>query len=156
KRDMPQLIILPVAGDFVEPFTLPAEARSRPRVGFFPGSTIGNFEPFQACAFLRHIAGVLGAGATLIVGVDLVKDPETLFKAYNARQGTTAGFNPNMRARMNRELCANSDPCAWEPHAFSNRDRSGFEMHLASRKRQKVRVAGRTIELRAGETIHTE
>jgi dimethylhistidine N-methyltransferase len=156
KRDMPQLVILPVAGDFVDPFVLPAEARSRPRVGFFPGSTIGNFEPFQACAFLRHIAGVLGAGATLIVGVDLVKDPETLFKAYNDSQGITARFNRNMLARMNRELCANFDACAFEHHAFYNRELSRIEMHLASRKRQKVRVAGRTIELRAGETIHTE
>jgi dimethylhistidine N-methyltransferase len=156
KRDLPQLLILPVAGDFVEPFALPPEARSRLRVGFFPGSTIGNFEPFQACAFLRHIAGVLGSGATLIVGVDLVKDPETLFKAYNDAQGITARFNRNVLVRMNRELGANFDPCAFEHHAFYNRELSRIEMHLASRKRQKVRVAGRTIELRAGETIHTE
>jgi dimethylhistidine N-methyltransferase len=156
KRDLPQLLILPVTADFVEPFALPAEARSRLRVGFFPGSTIGNFEPFQACAFLRHIAGVLGAGATLIVGVDLVKDPETLFKAYNDSQGITARFNRNVLVRMNRELGANFDPCAFEHHAFYNRELSRIEMHLASRKRQKVRVAGRTIELRAGETIHTE
>jgi dimethylhistidine N-methyltransferase len=156
KRDLPQLLVLPVAGDFVEPFALPAEAQSRLRVGFFPGSTIGNFEPFQASAFLRHIAGVLGAGATLIVGVDLVKDPETLFKAYNDSQGITARFNRNVLVRMNRELGANFDPCAFEHHAFYNRELSRIEMHLASRKRQKVRVAGRTIELRAGETIHTE
>ena len=156
KGDLPQLLVLPVAGDFVEPFVLPAEARARLRVGFFPGSTIGNFEPFQACAFLRHIAGVLGADATLIVGVDLVKDPETLFKAYNDSQGITARFNRNVLVRMNRELGANFDPCAFEHHAFYNRELSRIEMHLASRKRQKVRVAGRTIELRAGETIHTE
>jgi len=156
KGDLPQLLVLPVAGDFVEPFVLPAEAHARLRVGFFPGSTIGNFEPFQACAFLRHIAGVLGADATLIVGVDLVKDPETLFKAYNDSQGITARFNRNVLVRMNRELGANFDPCAFEHHAFYNRELSRIEMHLASRKRQKVRVAGRTIELRAGETIHTE
>jgi len=156
KRDLPQLLIRPVAGDFVEPFALPAEAQARPRVGFFPGSTIGNFEPFQASAFLRHIAGVLGVGATLIVGVDLVKDPETLFKAYNDSQGITARFNRNVLVRMNHELGANFDPCAFEHHAFYNRELSRIEMHLASRKRQKVRVAGRTIELRAGETIHTE
>jgi dimethylhistidine N-methyltransferase len=155
-RDLPQLLILPVAGDFVKPFALPAEAHARLRVGFFPGSTIGNFEPFQASAFLRHIAGVLGAGATLVVGVDLVKDPETLFKAYNDSQGVTARFNRNVLVRMNRELGANFDPCAFEHHAFYNRELSRIEMHLASRKRQKVRVAGRTIELRAGETIHTE
>jgi dimethylhistidine N-methyltransferase len=156
KRDLPQLLVLPVAGDFVEPLVLPAEAHARLRVGFFPGSTIGNFEPFQACAFLRHLAGVLGAGATLIVGVDLVKDPETLFKAYNDSEGITARFNRNVLVRMNRELGANFDPCAFEHHAFYNRELSRIEMHLASRKRQKVRVAGRTIELRAGETIHTE
>jgi dimethylhistidine N-methyltransferase len=156
KRDLPQLLILPVAGDFAEPFALPPEARSRLRVGFFPGSTIGNFEPFQACAFLRHIAGVLGHDATLIVGVDLVKDPETLFKAYNDSQGITARFNRNVLVRMNRELGANFDPCAFEHHAFYNRELSRIEMHLASRKRQKIRVAGRSIELRAGETIHTE
>lgn len=156
KPDLPQLLILPVAADFAAPFALPPEALSRPRVGFFPGSTIGNFEPFQAAAFLRQIIAVLGPGATLIVGVDLVKDPETLFKAYNDSQGITARFNRNVLVRMNRELGANFDPCAFEHHAFYNRELSRIEMHLASRKRQKVRVAGRTIELRAGETIHTE
>jgi dimethylhistidine N-methyltransferase len=156
RSDLPQLLVLPVAADFMEPFALPAEALSRPRVGFFPGSTVGNFEPFQASAFLRQIASVLGEGATLIVGVDLVKDPEILFRAYNDSQGVTARFNRNVLVRMNRELGANFDPCAFEHHAFYNRELSRIEMHLASRKRQKVRVAGRTIELRAGETIHTE
>jgi len=156
EADHPNLEVLPVVADFTEPFRLPPAIASRPLVGFFPGSTIGNFEPYQAAAFLRRAAGVLGTAAMLIVGVDLVKDPAVLFDAYNDAQGITAKFNRNLLVRMNHELAANFDPAAFEHHAFYNRDLSRIEMHLASRKRQKVRVAGRCFEFRPGETIHTE
>jgi dimethylhistidine N-methyltransferase len=124
--------------------------------GFFPGSTIGNFEPHEACAFLRHAGRMLGRGASLIIGVDLVKDARILNAAYDDEAGVTAKFNLNLLTRINRELGANFDIASFSHHAFYNAERHRVEMHLASKTRQKVRVAGRTIEFRAGETIHTE
>ena len=100
--------------------------------GFFPGSTIGNFEPHEAAAFLRHAGRILGRGATFIVGVDLVKDTQVLQKAYNDAQGVTAKFNLNLLARINRELGAKFNLACFEHHAFFNRERSRIEMHLAS------------------------
>lgn len=157
RRDMPQLKVLPVAADFCKPFDLPREAENAPaRVGFFPGSTIGNFEPHEAATFLHNAARILGKGAVLIIGADLVKPAEILNAAYNDAAGVTAKFNLNLLARFNRELGANFRLETFEHHAFFNRERSRIEMHLASLKRQKVRIAGETIEFRAGETIHTE
>ena len=124
--------------------------------GFFPGSTIGNFEPHEAAAFLRHAGRILGRGATFIVGVDLVKDTQVLQRAYNDSQGVTAQFNLNLLARINRELGAKFNLACFEHHAFFNRERSRIEMHLASLKRQRIKVCGECIDFRAGETIHTE
>ena len=157
RRDYPRLNVLPVVADFTKPFTLPPEAIAAPaRVGFFPGSTIGNFEPHEAAAFLRNAADILGPGATLIIGADLIKAPETLNAAYNDAEGVTARFNLNLLTRINRELGGNFDLKSFEHHAFFNRERSRVEIHLASLKRQKVKVCGETIDFRAGETIHTE
>jgi dimethylhistidine N-methyltransferase len=157
RPDFPGLEVLPVVADICFPFELPEEAKAAPvRVGFFPGSTIGNFEPHEAAAFLRNAAKILGANARFIVGADLVKPAEILNAAYNDSQGVTAQFNLNMLAHINRELGGNFDLGAFEHHAFYNRERHRIEMHLASLKRQKVKVAGETIEFRAGETIHTE
>jgi dimethylhistidine N-methyltransferase len=155
--DFPQLKVLPVRADITQAFKLPAEAAAAPvRIGFFPGSTIGNFEPHEACAFLRNAGRVLGTGATLIVGADLIKPVDALNAAYNDAAGVTAKFNLNLLVRMNRELRATFKLDTFEHHAFFNRERHRVEMHLASLKRQKVKVAGETIEFRAGETIHTE
>jgi dimethylhistidine N-methyltransferase len=148
--------VLPVEADFTKPFSLPAEVAGLPRTGFFPGSTIGNFEPHEACSFLRHAGRMLGTGAVLIIGVDLVKDASILNAAYNDAAGITAKFNLNLLARANRELNANFEPANFSHHAFYNSERHRIEMHLASKKRQKVKVAGRSIEFRLGETIHTE
>jgi dimethylhistidine N-methyltransferase len=156
RKDYPTLSILPVAADFMKPFALPDEVADLPKVGFFPGSTIGNFEPHEACTFLRHAGTILGAGAVMIVGVDLIKDETVLNAAYNDSSGVTAKFNLNLLRRINRELGGNFKLDAFEHHAFYNRERKRVEMHLASRVRQKVTVAGSTFELRAGETIHTE
>jgi dimethylhistidine N-methyltransferase len=156
RRDYPQLAVLPVEADFTRPFSLPAAAADVAHVGFFPGSTIGNFEPHEACSFLRHAGRMLGRGATLIIGIDLVKDSRILNAAYNDKAGITARFNLNLLARINRELDGNFDLANFSHHAFYNSDRRRIEMHLASNKRQKVRVAGRLFEFRAGETIHTE
>jgi dimethylhistidine N-methyltransferase len=156
RREFPGLTVLPVAADFTKPFALPAAVLARPRMGFFPGSTIGNFEPHEAAAFMRHAARILGAGAELIVGADLVKDTDVLHAAYNDAAGVTARFNKNLLVRINRELGGDFDLDRFEHHAFYNREMRRIEMHLASCRRQKVRVAGRCFEFRAGETIHTE
>jgi len=157
RQDFPGLKVLPVTADITQQFALPQEAQAAPvRVGFFPGSTIGNFEPHEAAAFLRNAGRILGAGAALIVGADLVKPAEVLNAAYNDAAGITARFNRNLLVRINRELRGTFKLDTFEHHAFYNRERHRIEMHLASLKRQKVRVAGETIDFRAGETIHTE
>jgi dimethylhistidine N-methyltransferase len=156
RREYPNIAMLPVAADFSTPFALPDEVQALPRAGFFPGSTIGNFEPHEASAFLRNAGRILGVGATLIVGVDLIKDIQVLQRAYNDAQGVTAQFNLNLLARINRELGAKIDLATFEHHAFFNRERSRIEMHLASLKRQRVRLLGECFDFRAGETIHTE
>jgi dimethylhistidine N-methyltransferase len=156
RAEFPDVAMLPVAADFSRPFELPGAVQALPRAGFFPGSTIGNFEPHEACAFLRHAARVLGRGTQLIVGVDLVKDTNVLQAAYNDKQGVTAAFNMNLLKRINNELGAKIDLSTFEHHAFFNRERSRIEMHLASHKRQRFKVCGDCIDFRAGETIHTE
>ncbi len=156
RRDYPRLRVMPVEADFTRPFRLPAALTGMPRTGFFPGSTIGNFEPHEACSFLRHAGRMLGTGETLIIGVDLVKDTAILNAAYDDAAGVTAKFNLNLLARINRELDGNLDPDGFSHKAFYNSERHRIEMHLVSRKRQKARVAGRMIDFRAGETIHTE
>ena len=157
RADFPDLKVLPVTADICKPFELPDEAKKSPvRIGFFPGSTIGNFEPHEASSFLRNAAKILGRGSTIIVGVDLIKSADVLNAAYNDAQGVTAQFNLNLLTRINRELGGTFHLSTFEHHAFYNRERHRIEMHLASLRRQKVRVAGETIEFRAGETIHTE
>jgi dimethylhistidine N-methyltransferase len=157
RTDFPALKVLPVTADFCYPFELPSEAKAAPiRVGFFPGSTIGNFEPHEAAAFLHNAARMLGPKAKLIIGVDLIKPVEVLNAAYNDAAGVTRQFNLNLLARINRELDGTFNLEAFEHHAFYNRERNRIEMHLASLKQQKVKVSGESIEFRAGETIHTE
>ena len=157
RADFPKLKVLPVKADITTRFALPAEAESAAsRVGFFPGSTIANFEPHEAAGFLRNAARVLGRGATLIIGVDLIKPVEVLTAAYNDKAGVTSKFNCNLLKRINRELAGTFKLDGFEHHAFYNRERNRIEMHLASRKRQKVKVLGETVDFRAGETIHTE
>jgi dimethylhistidine N-methyltransferase len=157
RPDFPGLKVLPVTADICFPFQLPEEAKAaKARIGFFPGSTIGNFEPHEAASFLRNAAQILGPGATLIIGADLIKDVDVLNAAYNDAAGVPAEFNFNLLKRINRELGGTFKLDAFEHHAFFNRERNRIEMHLASLKRQKVKVAGETFDFRAGETIHTE
>jgi L-histidine Nalpha-methyltransferase len=156
RRDFPHIAVHPVVADFTQPFAVPPAVAGLPRVGFFPGSTIGNFEHHEAVEFLRHAGATLGEGAVLVIGVDLIKDISILCPAYNDAEGITAKFNLNLLARINRELGGNFDVAAFEHHACYNRERSRIEMHLASLKRQKVRVNGKSINFRLGETIHTE
>jgi len=156
QHDYPRLRVLPVAADITLPFRLPSAIVGLARAGFFPGSTVGNFEPHDAAAFLRHAGRILGSRTTLIVGVDLVKDPGILNAAYDDAQGVTAQFNLNLLVRLNRELSADFDLDAFSHRAFYNSERRRIEMHLVSSRQQKVHIAGRVIEFAAGETIHTE
>jgi dimethylhistidine N-methyltransferase len=156
RRDFPRLAVHPLVADFTQSFEIPQAIAALPRVGFFPGSTIGNFERHEASKFLRHAGATLGANAVLIVGVDLVKDTKILCPAYNDAEGVTAKFNLNLLARINRELGADFDLTSFEHHACYNREQNRIEMYLASTKRQKVRVNGKAFNFRAGETIHTE
>ena len=156
RKDFPALDVFPVAADFTAPFALPDAVKAMPKVGFFPGSTLGNFEPHEACAFLRSARDILGRGAQMVIGVDLEKDDRVLYEAYNDKAGVTARFNLNVLHRINRELGGNFDISAFIHRAIYNRDRHRIEMHLISRKTQTVRVLGRSFSFRAGETIHTE
>lgn len=156
RKDFPDLAVYPVTADFTTPFELPSEVKDMPKVGFFPGSTIGNFDPHEACAFLRSARAILGEGATLIVGVDLEKDERVLYEAYNDAAGVTAKFNLNVLVRINRDLGGNFDLSGFKHRAIYNRERHRIEMHLISRKAQTVRLLGNTFSFRAGETIHTE
>ena len=156
RKDFPDLGVYPVTADFTAPFALPEAVAAMPKVGFFPGSTVGNFEPHEACAFLRSAREILGQGAQMVIGVDLEKDERVLYKAYNDAAGVTGRFNLNVLHRINRELGGNFDLSAFTHRAIYNRERHRIEMHLLSRKAQTVRVLGRSFSFRAGETIHTE
>jgi dimethylhistidine N-methyltransferase len=156
RRDFPSLAVYPVAADFTAPFKLPDAITGLPKVGFFPGSTIGNFEPHEACQFLRSAAQILGRGARMILGVDLEKDERVLYRAYNDAAGVTARFNLNVLVRINRELGGNFDLSAFTHRAIYNRERHRIEMHLISKKMQSVRFLGTSFAFRPGESIHTE
>ena len=156
RRDFPDLDVYPVTADFTAPFALPDPVQAMPKVGFFPGSTLGNFEPHEACSFLRSAREILGQGAQMVIGVDLEKDERALYDAYNDKAGVTARFNLNVLHRINRELSGNFDLSAFTHRAIYNRDRHRIELHLISRKAQTVRVLGHSFTFRAGESIHTE
>jgi len=154
--DYPRLIVTPRLGDFTAGHSPAGAADGAPQVGFFPGSTIGNFAPDAAVALMARIRGLLGAGAILIVGVDLVKDEATLTAAYDDAQGVTAAFNLNLLSRIDRELGGDFDPAAFAHRAVWNRLEGRMEMHLEALKTHQVRAAGQAFGFVAGETIHTE
>ncbi|WP_213738578.1 L-histidine N(alpha)-methyltransferase [Bradyrhizobium sp. dw_411] len=156
RADFPSLAVYPVTADFTAPFELPQAVRAMPKVGFFPGSTLGNFEPHEACAFLRSARDILGDGARMVIGVDLEKDERVLYDAYNDAAGVTARFNLNVLHRINRELGGDFDVGAFTHRAIYNRERHRIEMHLISRKALTARVLGKNFSFRAGESIHTE
>jgi dimethylhistidine N-methyltransferase len=156
RADYPGLTVAPLRDDFTNALRLPEETEGRPIVGFFPGSTIGNFTPDQARAFLGAARRLLGQGSSFIVGIDLAKDPATLVAAYDDARGVTAAFNKNLLTRINRELGGDFDLAAFEHQAIWNAAESRMEMHLVSRRDQVVHVAGQAFRFTAGETIHTE
>lgn len=155
RRERPGLVVRPVVGDYTAGPTLALPPAAGRRVGFYPGSSIGNFDPEAAGALLVRFREVL-AGGGLLIGVDLVKSPAVLHAAYNDAAGVTAAFNLNLLARANRELGADFDLGAWEHAAFYHPGLQRVEMHLVSRRAQRVRVAGRAFDFDEGESIHTE
>jgi dimethylhistidine N-methyltransferase len=152
----PALAVHPIIADFLTPIVLPHEIASVPRLGFFPGSTIGNLDPGAAIAFLARARATLGEDATFLVGVDLEKPPDLLVAAYDDAAGITAAFNRNMLARLNREAGADFVLAAFAHRAVWNPVEHRIEMHLESLTDQIVHIAGTSIPFREGETIHTE
>ena len=152
----PALRIEPVQADFTGAFELPVESGRGGRVGFFPGSTIGNLSHAQAIELLRVARQMLGAHSRFVVGVDLVKSRDTLIAAYDDAQGVTASFNKNLLVRINRELQGDFALEEFDHRAVWNEELSRIEMHLVSRRDQIVRVSGRAFTFKAGESIHTE
>jgi dimethylhistidine N-methyltransferase len=151
------LEILPVCADYLQPVTLPSPRHKAARnVVYFPGSTIGNFEPNEALEFLCRIANVSGRGGGLLIGVDLQKDQNVIEAAYNDQAGVTAEFNLNLLAHINREIGANFDLTRWQHRAIYNSEAGRIEMYLISATDQTVRIQDRQFYFRAGEKILTE
>jgi dimethylhistidine N-methyltransferase len=154
RRDYPRLNVKPVCADFMKP--VPPIETTAPRLGFFPGSTIGNLTPAEATVFLRHTRALLGDGGALVLGADLKKDPQLLHDAYNDSAGVTAAFSLNLLRRMNRELQANFDLAGFAHEAFYDEGAGRIEIYIRSLRVQSVGVAGQRFEFAAGERIHTE
>lgn len=152
----PALRVTAVCTDYTRPMPLERFDPAGRRVVFFPGSTIGNFEPAEAGTFLKNFRTFLRPGDSMIIGVDMKKDPRTLHAAYNDAAGVTAKFNINVLHRINRQLSGTFDARSFEHVAFYDVQKGRIEMHLRSRGDQLVRVAGEEIAFAAGETIHTE
>jgi L-histidine Nalpha-methyltransferase len=153
----PSLEVLPVSADFTQPFRLPrARQRAQRVVVYFPGSTIGNFEPMAALRLLEMIRMRVGEGGGLLVGVDLKKEAALLNAAYNDAAGVTARFNRNILAHINHVADARFDAERFEHRAFYNPSLGRIEMHLVSPVAQRIQVAREMIEFAAGESIHTE
>ncbi|MDB5393011.1 MAG: L-histidine N(Alpha)-methyltransferase [Rhodospirillales bacterium] len=155
--DYPKIQIAPVCADYTKPFNLPSVAMGVAHwLGFFPGSTIGNFTPPQAVQFLSQVRRMLGTTGLMLIGVDLRKDIAVLNAAYNDAAGVTADFNLNLLTRINRELDGDFDLSQFGHSAFYEPEQGRIEMHLISRRAQSVNVAGRAFDFAADETIHTE
>lgn len=157
RKMFPNLQILPVAADYLEPFELPLPRQLSSRsVIYFPGSTIGNFEPDDASEFLSRLVELAGEGGGLLIGVDLQKDRHVIETAYNDSAGVTAKFNKNLLARINRELGADFDLAHWQHYAIYNPADGRIEIYLISEIDQTVRIGERAFQFRAGEKILTE
>ena len=152
----PALAVHPVEADFTRPVEMPAEVGALPKLGFFPGSTIGNFVPASATDLLRSFRADLGTGALLLIGMDRVKPVGRLLAAYDDPQGVTAKFNCNLLHRINRELDGDINVAAFRHEARWSDILSRIEMHLVAERDVRFTVAGQAFELRIGESIHTE
>jgi dimethylhistidine N-methyltransferase len=155
-RDYPWLEIHAICADYAAIWNAPSCLQGKRRVAFFPGSSIGNLTAGEARGLLERVAGLVGKGGGLLIGVDLIKEIDVLEAAYNDRQKVTEAFNKNLLVRINRELCADFQVDRFEHRAFYNREFDRIEMHLVSRVDQRIRIADQSIRLEAGESIHTE
>jgi dimethylhistidine N-methyltransferase len=153
---VPTVEVIPVVADFARPFTLPGGIDQLPRLGFFPGSTIGNFVPWSATDLLRQFRQLLGPCAQLLIGMDRVKPVERLLAAYDDPEGVTAEFNLNLLNRINRELDGDIPLDAFRHEARWNDILSRIEMHLVASRDVRFTVAGRTFSFAEGQSIHTE
>jgi L-histidine Nalpha-methyltransferase len=156
QQRQPDLLVCVLAADFMDVVALPNVVPPLPRLGFFPGSTIGNLTPAEARRFLRRAGAALGQDSRFLVGVDLRKDPAILHAAYDDPQGVTAAFNRNLLVRLNREAGADFSIDAFTHRAIWNDAESRIEMHLVSVRNQVAHIAGQAIRFSPGETIHTE
>jgi len=156
QAEFPSLPIHPVEADFTRPFALPGEIEDAPRLGFFPGSTIGNFVPRSAVDFLRAMYDTLGAGSRLLIGFDRIKDAGILLAAYDDAAGVTAAFNLNLLDRINAELGGDIPTDAFRHRAIWNDAMSRIEMHLEAVRDVAFTVSGQSFAMSAGATIHTE
>lgn len=156
QEDFPSLPIFPVEADFTRAFDLPAEVGDHPRLGFFPGSTIGNLVPASAVDLLRSFRQTLGTGALLLIGMDRVKAPGRLVAAYDDAAGVTGRFNLNLLHRINRELGGDIPVDAFAHEARWNASMARIEMHLVADRDVSFTIDGRTFRFAAGESIHTE
>ena len=154
--DYPDVAVRPLCADYTRPLDLPPLPRDARRLAFFPGSTVGNFHPAEAAAFLRRVRRTVGTGGALLLGVDRIKDPAVLEAAYDDAAGVTAAFNLNVLHRLNRELGADFRTEAFAHRARYDRDAARIEMHLVSLEDQTVQVAGERVRFACGETIWTE
>jgi dimethylhistidine N-methyltransferase len=153
----PKLEILPIAADYLEPFELPLPRKPSSRsVVYFPGSTIGNFEPAAATNFLRRLVDLCGEDGGLLIGVDLQKDRRIIEAAYNDSAGITAQFNLNLLARINHDLGADFHLENWRHRAIYNSGEGRIEMYIISQTDQRVRIEDRSFDFAAGEKILTE
>jgi dimethylhistidine N-methyltransferase len=155
-EEFPGLKVFPVEADFTKPFALPDEVADLPKLGFFPGSTIGNFVPRSATDLLRHFRDILGTGARLLIGMDRVKPVERLIAAYDEPEGVTAEFNLNLLHRINRELGADIPVDAFRHEARWNDILSRIEMHLVATRDVEFAIEGRRFAFAEGSSIHTE
>ncbi len=154
--DFAGIHVFPVEADFTKPFALPREVANLPKLGFFPGSTIGNFVPRSATDLLRHFRDILGTGARLLIGMDRVKASERLLAAYDEPEGITAEFNLNLLHRINRELGADIPIDAFRHEARWNDILSRIEMHLVAVRHVAFDIDGHRFQFAEGESIHTE
>jgi len=157
RKMFPDMQVLPVAADYLEPFELPLPRQLSSRsVIYFPGSTIGNFEPDEASEFLSRLVELAGEDGGLLIGVDLQKDRHVIEAAYNDSAGVTAKFNKNLLTRINRELDGDFDLGRWQHYAIYNPSQGRIEIYVLSEVDQTVRIGEREFQLRAGEKILTE
>jgi dimethylhistidine N-methyltransferase len=155
-HDYPWLEVRALCADLCRPLVVSDLRTRHRRLAFYPGSSIGNFEPDEARAFLRGLRAMLGADGALLIGVDLKKDRAVLHAAYNDTAGVTAAFNLNLLTRMRRELDADVDVAGFDHRAFYNDAAGRIEMHLVSRRSQCVELDDECFSFVAGEGIHTE